>query len=266
MTTMLETVYVARHGFRMVITHAQSAMALVRDPPLTAHGEHQAKDLAAFFASMPRDEQPQLIVSSPYSRCVTTAAPVAQQLGLAVMIEPGLAEWYPPVWPADSGTHPAPPSAATVKRTFPYVSTDWTPLLYPDPHGETVADLHARMYEAMQRIDARCTEWGVTRVLFLSHAASSIALGRMLLAGGDVANATHDIRVGTASVSKYTRDDQRWTQAYNGRTSFLPQGSEREWRFDYVPENNSEPGMGEAWQDPNTPADASLLYVARSRL
>ncbi|WFD03143.1 hypothetical protein MOBT1_001832 [Malassezia obtusa] len=263
---MVETVYVARHGFRMAISHFNAAAQVARDPPLTAHGDAQARDMAEFFAAMPADERPELVISSPYSRCITTVLPTVERLGLELVVEPGLAEWFPPVWPERTGLHPTPRRAEHVQRHYAQVSTRWTPLLYPDPHGETIADVHHRMHACFARIEARLAAWGIRRVLLVSHAASSIALGRMLLSGGEIERATHAIRAGTASVSKYTREGDAWVQAYNGNTSFLPGGSEREWDFSFVPENNTEPGMGAAWRDPYVPHDTTLIYRARSRL
>lgn len=263
---MVDTVYVARHGFRMAITHFNTANQLPRDPPLTAHGEGQARKMADFFASLPRNEQPQLVISSPFSRCITTAMPTVERLDLELVVEPGLAEWFPPVWPTDTGVHPSPPRAEQVQDYFPRVSTRWSPLMYPDPEGETIADVHHRMYACFERLNRRCEEWGIRRVLLVSHAASSIALGRMLLTAGQVEHAKHDIRAGTASVSKYAHENGQWKQEYNGNTSFLPGGSEREWDFGYVPENNTEPGMGVGWTDRYEPKDTSLIYRARSRL
>lgn len=264
---MVETVYIARHAFRMAISHFNHDAQVARDPPLTAHGDEQARDLAAFFAAMPEDERPELVVSSPYSRCITTILPTVERLGIELVVEPGLSEWFAPVWPETSGQHPSPRRAEHVQRHFAGVSTRWTPLLYPDPRGETVRDVHERVYECFRRIEARLDAWGIRRVLLVSHAASIIALGRMLLSDGDVGRATQPVRAGTASVSKYTRGaDARWTQVYNGNTSFLPGGSEREWDFTFVPDNNTEPGMGADWHDQYAPQDGTLVFRARSRM
>ncbi|WFD43958.1 hypothetical protein MPSI1_002623 [Malassezia psittaci] len=263
----LEKVYVARHAFRMAISHFNHDAQVARDPPLTAHGDAQARHLADFFASMPADERPELVISSPYSRCITTALPTVERLGVELVVEPGLAEWFPPVWPEDTGLHPSPRRAEHVQPYYPTVSTRWTPLLYPDPRGETVQDVHQRVFECFRRIEIRLNDWKVKRVLLVSHAASIIALGRMLLSDGDYSIAAQPIKAPTASVSKYQRDTTRkWIQIYNGNTTFLPDGPEREWDFSYVPENNTEPGMGHEWHDSYRPAEDQLIYSARSRL
>ncbi|KAG8961293.1 hypothetical protein FRC03_005551 [Tulasnella sp. 419] len=88
---MLETVYIARHGFRLnwVTTNWTSATGLPRDPPLASYGVDQAKELANYFLSLPEDQRPTAIYSSPYYRCLQTAAPTAAALKLPLYVEHG---------------------------------------------------------------------------------------------------------------------------------------------------------------------------------
>lgn len=89
---MLDTIYIVRHGFRMAWHGNQLGLSPTgrpRDPVLTAHGIDQVKLLGQHFAQLPADQRPQLIVSSPYYRCVQTSGPTAEQLGLDIHIEPG---------------------------------------------------------------------------------------------------------------------------------------------------------------------------------
>lgn len=60
-----------------------------RDPVLTAHGVDQVKKMAEFFRNLPENQRPQMIISSPYYRCVQTAGPTAEALDLDIHIEPG---------------------------------------------------------------------------------------------------------------------------------------------------------------------------------
>lgn len=262
---MLTTLYVARHAHRMNHTLLGAGTSDVpRDYPLTARGQEQLAELRAWYERLPASERPQAIVSSPYTRCLRTAEPAADAYDLPIFVEPGLAEWYAPVHPPTSGRHPSPRTAHGVRDVSARVSEAWTPLLYPDPEGESIPAVHARMYELLRRIEARCAEHGWERVLLVSHAAAIIALGRMMQAGGDYERACAlSVRAGTASVSKYTRvGDGSWHQDYNGCTSFLRFGEERPWDFTYVPDNTSEPGMGAAWRDVHAPADPSLVFKA----
>lgn len=41
---------------------------LARDPPLAAFGVTQAQELAAYFASLPEEDRPTAIFSSPYCK------------------------------------------------------------------------------------------------------------------------------------------------------------------------------------------------------
>ncbi|KAG5733097.1 hypothetical protein E4T56_gene14020, partial [Termitomyces sp. T112] len=113
---MLEKIYIARHGYRLnwLTSNWQSKTGLARDPPLAAFGETQAQELGEYFLSLPKDERPTAIFSSPFYRCLQTAKPVSSALGLPIYVEHGLAEWYSPVAPG-TGLHPRPGSAESLK-------------------------------------------------------------------------------------------------------------------------------------------------------
>ena len=117
---MLTTLYVVRHAHRMNHNMFGLASDVARDPPLTARGEEQLEHLAHFVAAMPANEQPQLLVCSPYTRCLRTAMPIADALpNIALVVEPGLAEWFAPVWPASTGRHPSPRAVSYTHLTLP---------------------------------------------------------------------------------------------------------------------------------------------------
>jgi broad specificity phosphatase PhoE len=59
-----------------------------RTRPLTAAGRYQAADLVGMLAEMGIDH----IHTSPYRRCVETAAPLAARLGISLHITEALAE------------------------------------------------------------------------------------------------------------------------------------------------------------------------------
>ncbi|WFD34466.1 hypothetical protein MCUN1_001307 [Malassezia cuniculi] len=237
-----------------------SEASAMRDPPLTAHGVDQVGYLAEHLAGLPEDERPQLIVSSPYQRCVNSAAPLAEALGVRLCVEPGMAEWYPPV-AGGAGRHPTPPSGSDLGDER--VDTSWTPLLYPSPSGETLDALRARMQEVLRRIEARCSELGVERVALVAHAATNIALGQVLVQRGIEGAGQHTIHAATASTSEFKRAGEHWKMLRNGDTSYLPDGSEREWDFSFLPENVTEPGMPADWEDPHKPKDAKLVFIAK---
>lgn len=251
---MLDTIYICRHGFRMSWIGAENFPTTdrPRDPVLTAHGQAQARHLATYLASLPASEQPQLIVSSPYYRCLQTSLPTASALALELVAEPGLAEWFPTAAP-QTGIHPSPARAAYMKEFVPELSLSWKPLLYPNAEGESISQLHARARQILSLIQERCEQLNITRVLLCSHAATIIAMGRVLLDDDADGERTKFIGAGTASLSKYTRQGQAWRQELNGDASFLPGGVEREWHFGMVPDNVTEHGMGVGWVDPEAP-------------
>lgn len=96
----------------------------------------------------------------------------------------------------------------------------------------------------------------MTRVLLCSHAATIIAMGRVLL--GDEKERKRWVGAGTATLSKYRRErgEGGWRQELNGDASFLPGGVEREWHFGMIPADNAnEDGMGVGWEDPEAPKE-----------
>lgn len=227
-----------------------------RDPVLTAHGQSQARHLASYLSSLPASEQPQLIISSPYYRCLQTSLPTASALKLELVAEPGLAEWFPTA-ATKTGVHPSPASAAYMKEFVTELSLSWKPMLYPSRDGETISELHARARRVLDLIQQRCGQLGLKRVLICSHAATIIAMGRVLLDDDADGKRTKFIGAGTATLSKYTRTREGgvWKQELNGDASFLPGGVEREWHFGMVPDNVTEHGMGQGWVDPEAPTE-----------
>ncbi|KAK0538186.1 hypothetical protein OC842_001368 [Tilletia horrida] len=233
---MLETVYIVRHGFRMN-WHGNatfgSHLGRPRDPVLTAHGIDQAHELAAHLSSLPAHAQPQLILASPYYRTVQTALPTAQRLRMPIHLEPGLAEWFPPVEPAPAdpegtgGAHPFPPTRALLEPFFPphtlAPTSAWPPVGYAHSKGEDVAQLHSRATLVLHRIERQCELLfpHVSRVLLVSHAATIIAMGRALVHRGPGApweqqgaqgeaqaheqHGGYPVGAGTASLSQYDR-------------------------------------------------------------
>lgn len=84
-------VYVVRHADRVWDLRVGPYMSsTIGDVGLTQHGQDQARELAEFFHTLPRGEQPSVILSSLYHRAVETAEPVSKLLGVSVRLEPGL--------------------------------------------------------------------------------------------------------------------------------------------------------------------------------
>lgn len=85
-------VYLARHG--RTALNAAGALRGHIDVPLDAVGHHQAFLLGAELAGL----GPAVIVSSPLSRAVQTAEPLAQRTGLAIGLDERLADRYYGEW------------------------------------------------------------------------------------------------------------------------------------------------------------------------
>ncbi len=63
-----------------------------QDPGLDETGHDQARKVAAALMQMPPSERPSFVVSSPLNRCRQTAQPLADALGVEVIIDPRIGE------------------------------------------------------------------------------------------------------------------------------------------------------------------------------
>ncbi|NWG54570.1 MAG: histidine phosphatase family protein [Hydrogenophilaceae bacterium] len=127
-----------------LIRHAEPAATWGEadpDPGLTDLGMAQAADAAMKLAAL----KPARILSSPYRRCVETAAALQMEMGLFPQIEPAFGEVPTPAGIADrrawlGATFPAIAGAGTAR-------TCWTGL------GQDLQAWRARMLAALRTID-----------------------------------------------------------------------------------------------------------------
>lgn len=246
---MIETVYIARHGFRLnwVTTNWTSATGTARDPPLAAYGVTQAEQLAKHFASLPEAERPTAIFSSAFYRCLQTATPVATALNLPLYVEHGIGEWYSPV-EAGTGLHPRPGNAHSLKQYFPLIDTSYSSTWLVSRHGESLEEVHRRTDDFLEafvpRVEggdpaplAHHASSGVAthkKIILIGHAASCIMLIKSL-AGSKVDGA--EIRIGTCSVTRMEKESEGGilgafkVVGQMGDASFLTNGVERDWGF-----------------------------------
>ncbi|RMJ20990.1 phosphoglycerate mutase family protein, partial [Aspergillus sp. HF37] len=97
-------------------------------------------------------------------------------------------------------------------------TTVYTPQLLPSPHGESIPHLHNRLATALQAVicdlDAEIARAEATlppeqrtpkAVLFVSHAASLIAMGRVLTGCMPEDPGVEDFHVFTAGLSRFSR-------------------------------------------------------------
>ncbi|WYZ40543.1 hypothetical protein EsH8_IV_000884 [Colletotrichum jinshuiense] len=222
----LEVIYVARHGFRSnwlvdpstgsYTASIPSPTGIPVDPALTAHGVDQAKELGAHLLTV---EPPiEAVYSSPYYRCLQTITPfVALKEGQlnrlrgenvgartdCVFIRPehGLSEWYG----AAPFEHPTPASPKVLKPMFPHFDDTYQSAVFPARNGETIAQLHDRLAAAVQAIIEQCDAEGKRAVVLCSHAASIIALGRVLTGVMPESIDAEDFRAFTCGLSVFRR-------------------------------------------------------------
>ncbi|KAJ6575168.1 histidine phosphatase superfamily [Mycena capillaripes] len=253
---MIETIYIARHGFRMnwVSNNWKSETGLPRDPPLAAFGEAQAQELAEYFLSLPEDQRPTAIFSSPYYRCLQTSKPVAKALGLPLYVEHGLSEWYSPV-AQNTGLHPRPGSAASLRAYFEEIDADaWASVWYPPRVGEDVAALHARAAGFLDvfvpEVERACPGGRAhTRILLVSHAATTIVLARAL-----VGEPALPLRVGCCSLTEVVRKRDvipilgGWDARLLADGAHLKDGASRDWGLEDIQVSD-----GQVVEDPGVP-------------
>ncbi|TFK77056.1 phosphoglycerate mutase-like protein [Pluteus cervinus] len=234
----IEKIYIARHGFRVnwVTSNWTSPTGLPKDPPLTVFGVEQAKELGDFFLSLPEDERPTAIFSSPYYRCLQTAQPVAVALGLPLYVEHGISEWYSPVAPG-TGLHPRPQSATVLQTYFKEIDPSWSSVWYPTRKGEDVDEVHERTDGFLKTFIPKVErQFGHRhqRILLVSHAATVITLARVLT--GDM---QLPLRVGCCSLSEFVRSSNddvtgSWDAKRLAQGDHLKDGALRDWGLEDI--------------------------------
>ena len=79
--------YLIRHGRPASVWGGDDG-----DPGLDVEGEAQAEFAARTLLTLPQNERPRRVASSPMRRCLETARPLADALGVHVEIVPGVGE------------------------------------------------------------------------------------------------------------------------------------------------------------------------------
>ncbi len=132
---MADVIWLTRHGSRQDFIDPEWHRTAERrhDPPLSAEGLFQVQQLATRL----EPEGITGIFSSPFLRCVQTAAPIADRLHLPIRLEPGFSEWLNPDW------FPSSPEILpldTIVQQFPAIEADYSPQVFPSypENGETV--------------------------------------------------------------------------------------------------------------------------------
>jgi probable phosphoglycerate mutase len=160
-----------RHG-QTALSRANMFCGRRLDPGLTSEG----LAMAEAFGEAYRDVEWRGIYSSPLSRAVTTATPLARAVGLPIQQRDELAELDYGKW--DGMT------TDEVAVKFQIEHERWTadPAWNPPTGGETAVQLAQRMTRAVEEIDATYDDGNV---LVVSHKAS-IRVALCALLGVDV--------------------------------------------------------------------------------
>lgn len=248
---MIETVYIARHGFRLnwlPPPHPPNPTGIDSDPVLAPHGVDQAKELAAYLALLSSDQQPQIIILSPFYRCVETSVPIANSLNLKTHIDTGVGEWFK----SDRKVVPLPAGYEQLREFFQSTLGNletWDgSTVIPSKDGEDEEAIFARAKEFWKAFFPKFEKQhpNITRVLFVTHAATKIALGMALMGYSHVNDEITflgektKLRAGACSLDKYSKTSDAWVLQENGRTDFLSGGEEMNWNFDVKFEAGSD--------------------------
>lgn len=223
---MVVTIWVTRHGLRA--NQDPPPTGIDGDVPLSAEGVAQTHELAAHLSQIsPKIER---IYASPFYRCLQTATPTADALGLPINVEAGIGEYYH----VDRATHPVPPMAKFSKATFPAIEPNYESQVSVSPLGETLESVNERVQRAMDAIIADAESKGVKSILLTTHAAVKVVIGECL--------AGVTVRAGTCSLDRYDRSTESktgWECVLGGDTSFLSKGEQMHWSFDMAYEAGS---------------------------
>ncbi len=176
------------------------------DVALSERGRQQARLLADAL----RDEPIRAVFSSPLSRTRETAKPLAEALGLGVSIDERLIDMSFGEWEGRP--------RAEVARAEPDLHHTWLtqPARFRAPGGESLSDVLARAWPALQEIAERHAEGGAAVV---SH---RVVCKLLLCAGLGVGEAGFwRVRVDTASVSLLEASGGLWAVARVNETHHL---------------------------------------------
>ncbi|CAH2450997.1 RNA polymerase III transcription initiation factor complex subunit [Komagataella phaffii CBS 7435] len=238
----LKNIFIARHGFRsnwLPPPHPVSPTGIDSDSPLAEHGIEQAHQLASYLVSI--DPKPDMILTSPFYRCIETSQPIAESLDIDICLDRGVGEWYK----KDRPTIPQPASVDALSKFFPKrLKTDIADIsgVVPSALGESEDEILARCQEFWRNFIPQLekVQPQVENLLIVTHAATKIALIMSLLGYNSVrdnlkpkdrVDSYETIQTGSCSLSKLTLNSSQWELKMNGMTDFLTNGTEMNWNF-----------------------------------
>ncbi|CAE7687805.1 unnamed protein product, partial [Symbiodinium pilosum] len=188
-------VFLTRHGARIDKEDrnwlARAGHKRSDDPHLSAAGNVGAAELAAKLQSIHAATPISHIVSSPFVRCIQTAAPVAEALGLPIKVEPGICEILNVFPPGFLDT-------SELREQFPAVDADYVPVVARSQLRAEYSDSQAAVRAA--RAATALREQLTGRIVFVGHGASCLGVAEAFGQHGYVGytSLTHFVRDGTS--------------------------------------------------------------------
>jgi transcription factor C subunit 7 len=129
-----------------------------------------------------------------------------------------------------------------LKSLFSRYDESYKPTIKPSVNGESIAELHDRTAYALHRIIEQADKEGVRAIVLCTHAATLIAIGRVLT--GEVPDDTsdEDFKPFTCGVSTFVRREgkesiETGVETWAGPESLIPEIS---WR--------NGKGVGGGWE------------------
>jgi broad specificity phosphatase PhoE len=204
-------VWLVRHGESVgnladAQAHEQGAGRLeldVRDPdvPLSETGCSQAQALGRWMADLPDEQRPTAVLSSPFTRALTTARLAAEPLGLTVRIDERLRE-------RDFGAFDG-MTGAGIRDEYPQEAQRRDLLgkfYYRPPGGESWADVALRVRSLLT---TEALRHDGERLLLVAHQAVIMVFRYVLeeLTEQDLLEIDREERVANTSVTRYETQD-----------------------------------------------------------
>eukprot|EP01103_Thecamoeba_quadrilineata_P017926 TRINITY_DN6577_c0_g1_i1.p1 TRINITY_DN6577_c0_g1~~TRINITY_DN6577_c0_g1_i1.p1 ORF type:complete len:261 (+),score=27.90 TRINITY_DN6577_c0_g1_i1:80-784(+) len=221
---VVQEIWVVRHGYREDWVNKDPPLptGLKNDPPISAVGRSQAKELAVYL----KDKSIDRIYSSPFYRVLETVYPFVEESNTPLFVDYTMTEWYG----AAHGHYLPCASLDELKKLFPLLNIQDHKSVIPLPEGtETAQECHVRVKKGLDlligKLDAETNP--PRRILLSGHAASAICATRGLLK-----DARYPVRCGVCSISHLVRQqDRTWKIVSNGDCSHLSEEEQRHWMF-----------------------------------
>ncbi|MEV8440177.1 histidine phosphatase family protein [Actinosynnema sp. NPDC051121] len=181
------------------------------DVPLSARGEQQGRALGRWFASLPREQWPDLVVCSPYRRAIDTARLTMGGHHPRTRVDERLRD-------RELGVLDLLTSHGVARR-FPDERVRERRLgkfYHRPPGGESWADVALRLRSLLRDLDGR-------RVLLFGHELQAYLLRYLLecLPEPDLAAFARNTAVPNASVTSWRREDGLWVLEREFETGHL---------------------------------------------